>query len=232
MAAEGISGWCLGRLIGVLALVAVAAAQETDLNLPRPGTVVVADLTGEAFVPGDGTSKALKADDRVRVGATVTTGRRSMATLHFSNGASVRLGADTELEIEEFGQQPSTVAPKFAELKAEPTLSRTRLRLVKGDLAIEVRPLKVERGSTFHVATPAGMLRTGEGALRVSTTMSSVGLGVCTLELQRGWAQFELPGAAYQPVAAGSKLAFALERDRVTGAIKVGEMPKPKSAAK
>ncbi|MBL9201414.1 MAG: FecR domain-containing protein [Opitutaceae bacterium] len=213
-----------------VALATAAAAQDPELDLPRPGAISVAELTGEAFVPAEGGRKPLKAEDRVRVGATVATGRRSMVTLHFSNGASVRLGADTELEIEEFGQAPATNAIKFAELKAEPTLSRTRLRLVKGDLAIEVRPLKVARGSSFIVTTPAGALRTGEATARVSTMMSSVGLGVCTLEVRRGTAEFELPGAAFQPVAAGTKLAFALERDRATGAIKVGEMPKPKGA--
>lgn len=228
MAAEVMNALRFG--LAAIAAAVGAGAQEPDINLPRPGTVVVADVTGEAFIPGEGDRKGLKTDDRVRVGATVATGRRSMVTLHFSNGTAMRLGADSEIEIEEFGQQPTTSAIKFAELKTEPTLSRTRVRLVKGDLAIDVRPLKVARGSSLQVATPAGTLRTGEGVVRVASTMSSVGLGVCTLELQRGAAEFELPGAAYQPVAAGTKLAFALERDRATGAIKVGEMPKPKAA--
>ncbi|MEQ1920829.1 MAG: FecR domain-containing protein [Elusimicrobiota bacterium] len=205
-------------------------AQDIQLDLPRPGAVVVADVTGEGFIAGEAQRKALKADDRVRVGAVVATGRRSMLTLQFSNGASVRLGSDTELEIEEFGQQPSASAPKFADLKTEPTLSRTRLKLVKGDIAVEVKPLRVARGSAFLVVTPAGAVRTGEGAFRAMASMSDYGLGVCTLELQKGAAEIELPGTAFSPVPVGSKLAFALERDRATGAIKVGEMPKPKPA--
>lgn len=230
MAAEGLSLF-RRALATVLALAASGGvAQDTQLDVPRPGAVVVADVTGEAFIIGEAQRKTLKTDDRVRVGAVVATGRRSMLTLHLSNGASVRLGSDTELEIEEFGQQPSTSAPKFADLKTEPTLSRTRLKLVKGDIAVEVKPLRVARGSSFHVMTPAGTARTGEGTFRTMATMSEFGLGVCTLELQKGAAEFELPGAAFSPVPVGTKLAFALERDRASGAIKVGEMPKAKPA--
>lgn len=216
--------------MGIASAAALAGAQDADLSLPRPGTVIVADLTGQGFIVGEAERKAVKNDDRVRVGAVVATGRRSMLTLQLSNGASVRLGSETELEIEEFGQQPSTSAPKFAELKSEPTLSRTRLKLVKGDIAVEVKPLRVARGSSFVVTTPAGALRTGDGTFRAMATMSDYGLGVCTLELQKGAAELELPGTAFSPVPVGSKLAFALERDRATGAIKVGEMPRPKGA--
>ena len=231
MAAEGLSLFRRAFATVIALAASGGVAQDIQLDLPRPGAVVIADVTGEAYTLGEAQRKTLKADDRVRVGAVVATGRRSMLTLHLSNGAAVRLGSETELEIEEFGQQPSMSAPKFADLKTEPTLSRTRLKLVKGDIAVEVKPLRVARGSSFHVVTPAGAVRTGEGTFRTMATMSDTGLGVCTLELQKGTAELELPGAAFSPVPAGTKLAFALERDRATGAIKVGEMPKPKPAA-
>ncbi len=215
-----------------LALLLAAAASAQELDLPRPGAVVAAEITGQAFVVVDGQRKPLKADDRVRVGATVATARRSMLTLQFSNGTSAQLGADSEMEIEEFGQQPAATGIKFSELKAEPTLSRLRLKLARGDVAVEVKPLRVARGSGFVLALPAGALRTGEGALRASTMMSDYGLGICTLELSRGAAELELPGAASQPVPAGTKLAFALELDKATGVVKVGPMPEAKAAAK
>jgi hypothetical protein len=206
---------------------AASVARAQDLDLPRPGAVVVAEVTGQGFVVTDGQRKPLKAEERVRVGAVIATGRRSLVALQLSNGATIQLGSESELEIEEFGQQPAASSGKFADLKAEPTLSRTRLKLLAGDVAIDVKPLRVARGSTFTLVLPAGVLRTGEGALRASTMMSEYGLGICTLELQRGAAELELPGAtAAAAVPVGTKLAFALERDKATGAVKVGEMPK------
>lgn len=221
---SAVGVWASSVFVAVSAL-----AQEVDL--PRPGTITLAEVSGRVALVAGGERKPLKAEDRVRIGATIATERRSMATLHFSNGAAVQLGPESELEIEEFGQAPATSASKFADLKAEPTISRVRLRLGRGDASIDVKPLKVARGSSFTIALPAGLLRISEGALRVVATMSEFGLGVCTLELLRGAAEFELPGAALTPVPIGRKLAFALERDRTTGAIKVGEMPKEKPAS-
>jgi hypothetical protein len=73
---------------------------------------------------------------------------------------------------------------------------------------------------------PAGILRTGEGMFRAMARMSDLGLGVCTLELEKGAAEFEVVGGTFTPVPLSRKLAFALEFDKATGAIKVGEMPK------
>jgi hypothetical protein len=211
--------------------VAAVSALAQEIELPRPGTITLAEMTGRVTFISDGERKPLKVEDRVAIGATLATERRSMATLHFSNGAAVQLGPEAEFEIEEFGQAPATSASKFAELKAEPTVSRVRLRLGRGDVSLDVKPLKVARGSSFTIALPAGTLRIREGALRAAVTISEFGLGVCTLELLRGAAEFELPGAVYSPVPIGRKLAFAIERDRATGAISVSEMPKEKPAA-
>ncbi|MBL9186964.1 MAG: hypothetical protein JNK23_05765 [Opitutaceae bacterium] len=219
----------VGVAVGVMQIVA-AAGQEPEL--PRPGTITVAEVAGRLLLVAEGQRKALKADDRVRVGATVATERRSVGLLHLSNGASVQLGSESELEIEEFGQAPATSASKFAELKAEPTFSRTRLRLVRGDVVLDVKPLRVARGSSFSLTLEAGTLRITDGSVRVALAMSEFGLGVCTLELLRGGAEFELPGGAAAAMPAGKKLSFAIERDRTTGAIKVGEMPKPQAAEK
>ena len=42
----------------------------------------------------------------------------------------------------------------------------------------------------------------------------------------KGAAEFEREGLAFVPVPVGRKLAFALEVNKATGVIKVGEMPK------
>jgi hypothetical protein len=155
-----------------------------------------------------------------------------LVTLLFSNGASVQLGSESELEVEEFGQAPVSGTLKYAELKEEPTFSRTRLRLVQGDARVTVKPLKATRGSSFTVSLLAGTLRLRDGSAHVMVRMSDLGLGVCNLELLGGAAEFEPAGGKFLPLPAGRKLAFAIEQDKRTGAIKVGEMPKELPPAK
>lgn len=223
-----IGRWALmGGLLGL-----TLRAQVPEPSFPRPGAVVVGDVTGEATAQVGEQRRVLKPDDRLRIGTVISTGRLSLVTLLLSNGATLRLGSESELEVEEFGQSPVSGSPRISELNAEPTLSRTRLRLLRGDVTIEVKPLKVARGSSFHLTYAAGTIRSGEGTFRARVQMSDLALGVATLELMKGSAELELPGAAFVSVPVGRKLAFALEVDKSTGAMKVGEMPEAGSAKK
>ena len=218
--------WLGGMLVLGIGAKVAARAQPPEISLPRPGAVVATHVAGEAFIVSEGERRPIKSDERLRVGAVVATGRKSFLVLMLSNGASIQLGSESELEVEEFGQSPISGNVKIAELTAEPTLSRTRLRLLRGDVSIEVKPLKVVRGSSFLISLPAGTMRVGDGTVRAMVRMSDLGLGVCTLELQKGAAEFEGMGLAYVPMPLGRKLAFAIEVEKATGAIKVGEMPK------
>lgn len=201
-------------------------AQPPEPSLPRPGAVLVLEVTGEAAEVTGEARRPVKADDRVRVGSTITTGRRSLATIALSNGAVLRLGSESELEVEEFGQATVPGSLKFIDIKEEPTISRTRLRLVRGDVTVDVKRLSVARGSSFLLSMLAGTARTGEGTYHAMVRMSDLGLGVCTFELEKGSAEFEVTGGAFAPVPLGHKLAFAIELDKTTGAPKVSEMPK------
>jgi len=214
----GLAGW--GCAAGLM-------AQVPDLVLPRPGAIVVAELTGEVSVAAGGQRRVPKVDERVRVGSTLSTGRRALLTVALSNGASVQLGAESEVEVEEFGQAPVPTSVKVAELREEPTLSRTRLNLLRGDVTLEVKPLKVSRGSSFHLTMAAGVVRVAEGTVRARVQMSDLGLGVATLEVAKGKADIELPSGTVAALPAGEKVVYALEIDRVTGVTKVGPMPAP-----
>lgn len=222
-----IGGWLA---MGVM--LAGLAAQTPDLVLPRPGAVIVTDVTGEAAVVAGGQRRVPKLEERLRVGSTLSTGRKSLFTVALSNGATLQLGSESELEIEEFGQAPVSGSVKLAELKEEPTLSRTRLNLLRGDVILVVKPLKLARGSSFHLTLSAGTLRIAEGTVRARVEMSDLGLGVASLELVQGRAEFEVPGGTFTPVSAGTKLAFALEVDKATGVTKVGPMPTTAAKAK
>jgi hypothetical protein len=138
----------------------------------------------------------------------------------------LRVGSRSEVEVDEYWQQPHLQSAKVADMKAEPSPSRTLLRLVSGDLGVTVKPLLVARGSTFHLELLAGTLRMTEGVLRARIQMTEVGIGYCSFELQSGSAEFEPVGGAFGPVPVGHLLAFAVEVNRVTGAVKIGEMPK------
>lgn len=212
---------------GVVAagLVTVLAAQESDLVLPRPGAVVVADVTGAVAVSVSGQRRVPKPEERLRIGSTLSTGRLSLFTVTLSNGATVQLGSESELELEEFGQAPVSGSVKLAELREEPTLSRTRLNLLRGDVSLDVKPLKVARGSSFHLTLSAGVLRISEGSVRARVQMSDLGFGVATLELIGGKADFEPTGASFTPLPVGQKVSYALEVEKATGVIKVGPMP-------
>jgi hypothetical protein len=235
---HGSRGRTAGRSLGTLFLASVAAAlvqaQVPEPSLPRPGAVVVQDVIGEAYAIASEQRKPIKVEDRLRVGSTIATERKSLVTLILSNGATLRIGSESELEIEEFGQATMLASPKFAELKEEPTVSRTRLNLLRGDVTVDVKPLKASRGSSFMLTMAAGTVRTTEGSFHARVRMSDLGLGVCTLELQKGAAEFEIAGGSFAPVPAGRQLAFALEIDRTTGVTKVGEMPRdgPAGAAR
>ena len=219
--------WFGQMLLVALAWIGVLGAQVPELDLPRPGLVVATDVTGEVTAVAGEQRRILKPNDGVRVGATVITGRRSVVTLSLSNGVTLQLGSEAELELEEFGQAPYAGSIKFAELKEEPTLSRTRLRLVGGDVTVKVKPLKASGGSTFSLSTLAGTVRGSDGAFRMMIRMHDLGLGICSVEVQAGTMEFEpTGGGAVTRVPVGRSLELAIEVDQA-GAVKLGEMPKP-----
>jgi hypothetical protein len=219
----------LAALIAIGTAVLSPAGEVPEPSLPRPGSIFATEVTGEVMVAAGDQSRVVQQDSRLRVGSTVTTGRRSLATLLLSNGTTLQLGSDSELEIEEFGQAGISDGLKLAELKQEPTVSRTRLTLLRGDVSGTVKPLNIARGSSFTLVTTAGTLRLTAGTFRLRVQMSDLGLGVCTLALDDGRGEFQPVGSeTFQPVPVGRELAFALERDKSTGAMKLGEMPKAK----
>jgi hypothetical protein len=223
--------WAAG-LAAVAATAVLGAADVPEPALPRPGAVVVLDLIGDAVAVAGEQRRTIKAEERLRVGSTILTERMSLVTLILSNGATLRIGSESELEVEEFGQATIPGGLKFAELKMEPTVSRTRLRLERGDVMVDLKPLNASRGSTFVLSLLAGTVRSTEGVFHVRVRMSDLGLGICTLELEQGAAEFEPVGGKFAPLPAGRQVAFAIEMDRVTGVPKISEMPREAPKAK
>ncbi len=213
----------LGAWVAVMVGTALAAQAPT---FTRPGAFTVVDLDGQVTLVADGEERALKLDERLRAEVTFKTARLSNATIEFSNGVVLRVGSGSEVEVDEYWQQPHLQSTNLAAMKEEPSPSRALIRLVSGDVGLAVKPLLVARGSTFHLELVAGTLRIAEGNVRARVQMTEIGIGYCSVELQSGSAEFEPIGGTYAPVPVGRPLAFAVEVNRVTGAVKIGEMPK------
>lgn len=136
-----------------------------SLRAQSPGTpsiaggaerVLAARVAGTVQMTVHGETTAVKADDQVPQTAKITTGKDSSIVLVFSNGATTQLGSDTELIIEEFLQDPFAKTVRVAEMTEEPSRSRTRLALNRGELVGNVKKLKHAEGSTYTIVTPVG----------------------------------------------------------------------------
>lgn len=130
-------------------------AQSPAARLP-PGVVLVAKVEGRVEMTVNGQVTALAVDMQIPQAAKVVTYADAAVVLVFSNGATTRLGTDTELILEEFLQDPFGATIKVAELQEEPSASVTSLRLNRGELVGDVKKLKYGQGSSFTINTPVG----------------------------------------------------------------------------
>lgn len=208
-----IPGCCWLAAAFVVMVAGPVPVRGAEAVLTRPGQLTIAAVTGELNIRAGDVLRPAKAEDRVRVDSRLSSGRRSLVTLTFSNGAALELGPDSEVEVEELLQAPFSTALKPAEWKTEPSVSRTRLRLIRGEARVTVKRLLAARGSVFAVATPAGVATIDEGALRVQARMTEIGLGLCVVELTQGSGAFEPEGGEARALAAGKRTQWSVETD-------------------
>lgn len=215
----------------VVALVcAVSDGRGQGVVFTRPGTMIVTDVAGEAVTVGETGTAALKLEQRLRAEIGFRTGRRSSVGLELANGTRAKIGSESEVTLPEFWQQPHSQAGKLETWNEEPSPSRTRWVVNRGDLTLQVKPLRVAAGSSLEVEVNAGVVRITEGVLRARVQTTEVGIGLCTLELESGRAELEKPGGAVTPLVAGKPLVLAVETDRRTGAVTVSEAPRADGA--
>lgn len=141
-----------------------AALALISLRAQAPGSpiaggaeqVLAARVTGLVQMTVGGQTSSVKTEDRVPTSAKIVTAKDASIVLVFSNGATTQLGSDTELVIEEFLQDPFASTVRMADLAEEPSRSRTRLALNRGELVGNVKKLKHAEGSSYTVVTPVG----------------------------------------------------------------------------
>lgn len=121
----------------------------------QAGQIVVAKVEGQVMkLAADGTAVPLKNGDRLAETDTVTTAKESGVVLVFMNGSSVKLGADSRLAIDEFKMDPLGEDLEVAKLKAEPTVSKTAMNLLYGEMVGDVK--KLNTSSSYSIKTPVG----------------------------------------------------------------------------
>ena len=142
-----------------------AFAQAGAAAGPAPASMVVGSIKA-ANVRGtvkkvnliDNSEAPLRNGDvLIQDNAVVTGTGESSVVLVFANGATVRVGHESRLEIKEFLMDPLQAdVPSVGALTNEPTVSRTNLRLEFGEMVGNVKTLNRAAGSNFTVSTPAG----------------------------------------------------------------------------
>jgi hypothetical protein len=152
----------LNKILFVIALGFFAGLASANAD-PTPGArvkgrIIAARVEGhvDAISKVDGTRRALHDGDRLSEQTTVVTAPGANAILVFSNGATVNLAGDSNLDIEQFDQDPFAESIKVSDMTHETGTSTTRLNLTKGELVGKVVHLNVDRGSAFTVQTPVG----------------------------------------------------------------------------
>ena len=149
-------------------------AQVQQITLTRIGpTVEVTDTSGDRP-----TFQAINGNEVYEDDLLVTIGEGSRVILVFSNGATINIGEESEVEIRQFLQDPFADDYAFGEATAEPTAStsQTRIHLRQGELIGNVKTLN--KGSTFEVTTPAGAAGIRGTTFRVVFRPSGDGGGI------------------------------------------------------
>jgi hypothetical protein len=218
--------WILLCFAAAFATVDASAQQSARIA----GRIVAARVRGPvtAMTATDKTPRPLSDNDTLAENATVNTGAGASATLVFSNGAVLNLGADSTLAIEEFLQDPFDRDIAVGDLKEEPSTSVTRLNLSRGELVGNVKHLHAERGSAFTVNTPVGVAGIRGTTFRIVFRPDASGKVFFTLSTADGTVVLQ-HGEAKQEVSVstGKEIVVTVEAnvDPVTGAVTITSAP-------
>ncbi len=140
-------------MFGFATLLCSSAGAQTA---SQPGQIKAAKVTGTVTAIKDGTTITVESGTELSQGYTVTTGKNSSVVLVFSNGATLNLAGETSLAIDEFTQDPFAEEVAVSKMTAEPSTSRTKLNLSRGELVGNVKKLNYDAGSSFNIQTPVG----------------------------------------------------------------------------
>jgi hypothetical protein len=163
----------------------------------------------------------------LRQGMTVTTGVNASVVLIFANGATVNLGTDSSLDIDEFTMEPGATPIDPATITEEPNVSQTKINLTKGELVGKVAKLNKAGGSNFTVSTPVGAAGIRGTTFRIVYRPNGTGQAFFSLTTVEGNVEVTLAtGNAPAPVSVTDAQEVVLASvtvnvDNTTGAVTI-----------
>lgn len=223
-----------------LLFVTRASAQQAS-SARVAGHIVAAKVTGRVTATNltDKTSRDLKNNDILFQNYVVATGAGASVILVFSNGATLNIGSESVLSIDEYLQDPLDKEVALADLKEEPSSSITKLNLSRGELVGNVKHLHEDKGSSFTVNTPVGAAGIRGTTFRIVFRPDSTGRVFFTLSTAEG--KVLLQGATAMTTATatnavsvdtGKEVVFNVEVkvDTTTNTVTVTTPPKMEAA--
>lgn len=200
--------WML--ICGVALLLAVPTQAATARSV---GRIVAAKVQGTvtALNKADNSRRQLRNNDTVSQGYIVTTGAKSSVVLVFGNGASVNLGEDSILGIDEFLMDPFSGKFSVSEATEEPSTSVTKLSLARGEFVGNVKHLHRENGSTFEITTPVGAAGIRGTTFRIVLRPDSSGKMGYTLSTSEGVVLLTGINGTQSPVPAGKEVGATFD---------------------
>ena len=202
-----VSRWfrCAAIVIGL----ALRAFGQT-----QPGQIQAASVEGQVLkLVNSAPAVPVKDGDQLTESDTITTGANSGVVLVFMNGSSVKLGANSFLAIDEFKMDPLAEDVKMADFKdrkkGEPSVSKTNLNLVYGDMVGDVRHLN--KSSSYSIKTPAGAAGIRGTIYRIVFRPDANGKAFFTVSTAEGLVVMQGVTAVEIPIPVGKEVVATVD---------------------
>ena len=180
----------------------------------QAGQIQAASVEGQVLkLVNSGPAVPVKDGDQLTESDTITTGANSGVVLVFMNGSSVKLGADSRLAIDEFKMDPLAEDVKMADFKDrkkdEPSVSKTNLNLVYGDMVGDVR--RLNKSSSYSIKTPAGAAGIRGTIYRIVFRPDANGRAFFTVSTAEGLVVMQGVTAVEIPIPVGKEVVVTVD---------------------
>ena len=213
-----MKSFILRFLLGVFALGFVATS---GLAQTQAGAIKAMKVSGEVSrIDSAGVTTPVADGTLLTESDTIVTGANSRVVLVFMNGASVMLGANSRLLVEQFKMDPLNDSIAVGQLKGEPSVSQTTLNLSYGELVGDVK--KLNKSSTYNIKTAVGAAGIRGTTFRIVVQPSANGKTFAfSLATSEGVVVFTGIAADSLPVAvvAGTQVSASAEIGTTDGAV-------------
>jgi hypothetical protein len=191
------------------AIVAIALSLNSSAQT-QAGQIKAARVENQVLKQlADGSNVPVKNGDMLNEKDIILTGKGASIVLVFSNGSSVKLGADTRLAIDEFKMDPLGEDINMSTLTAEPSKSKTTLNLAYGEMVGDVK--KLNASSSYSIKTPVGAAGIRGTIFRIVFHPAADGKAFFTVSTAEG--KVVMQGVTTQdiPIAAGKEVVVTVD---------------------